>query len=77
VVLCGCETWSVTLGEYDRLCVIKNRVLRGIFGPKRDVVTTGWRKYYNEDLCFSPNVIRMIKLRIKIRAGYVARVEVR
>jgi hypothetical protein len=39
VVLYGCETWSVTLREEHRLRVFENRVLRGIFGPKRDEVT--------------------------------------
>jgi hypothetical protein len=44
VVLYGCETWSVTLREEHRLRVFKNRVLRGIFGPKRDEVTGEWRR---------------------------------
>jgi hypothetical protein len=39
VVLYGCETWYLTLREEHRLRVFENRVLRGIFGPKRDVVT--------------------------------------
>jgi hypothetical protein len=39
VVLYGCETWSLTLNEEHRLRVFKNRVLRRIFGPKRDEVT--------------------------------------
>jgi hypothetical protein len=39
VVLCGCETWSLTLREEHRLRVFENRVLRRIFGPKRDEVT--------------------------------------
>jgi len=39
VVLHGCETWSLTLKEERRLRVFENRVLRGIFGPKRDGVT--------------------------------------
>jgi hypothetical protein len=39
VVLYGCETWSLTLREEQRLKVYKNRVLRRIFGPKRDKVT--------------------------------------
>jgi hypothetical protein len=39
VVLYGCETWSVTLREEHRLRVFENRVLRRIFGPKRDEVT--------------------------------------
>jgi hypothetical protein len=39
VVLYGCETWSLTLREGYRLEVFENRVLRGIFGPKRDEAT--------------------------------------
>ena len=39
VVLYGCETWSLTLREERRLRVFENRVLRRIFGPKRDEVT--------------------------------------
>jgi hypothetical protein len=42
-VLCGCETWSLTLREERRLRVFENRVLRRIFGPKKDEVT---RKIY-------------------------------
>ena len=38
-VFCGCETWSLTLSEERRLRVFENRVLRGIFGAKRDEVT--------------------------------------
>jgi hypothetical protein len=40
----GCETWSLTLREEHRLRVFENRVLRRIFGPKRDKVTGGWKK---------------------------------
>jgi hypothetical protein len=50
VVLYGCETWSVTLREGHRLRVFENRVLRGIFGPKRDEVTGEWRKIHNGEL---------------------------
>jgi hypothetical protein len=48
VVLYGCETWSLTLREGYILRVFENRVLRRIFGPKRDEVTE-WRKLRNED----------------------------
>jgi hypothetical protein len=61
--LYGCETWSLTLREEHRLRVFENRVLRRIFGPKRDEVTGEWRKLDNEelrDLC-SPSIIRIIK----------------
>jgi hypothetical protein len=43
VVLYGCETWSLTLREEHRLRVFEKRVLRRIFGPKRDEVTGDWR----------------------------------
>jgi hypothetical protein len=43
VILYGCETWSLTLREEHRLRVFENRMLRRIFGPKRDEVTGGWR----------------------------------
>jgi hypothetical protein len=44
VVLYGCKTWSLTLKEEHNLRLFENRVLRRIFGPKRDGVTGGWRK---------------------------------
>jgi hypothetical protein len=72
VVLYGCETWSLTLREEHRLRVFENRVLRGIFGPKRDEVTEEWRKLHNEklrDLYSSPNIIRIIKWRRMRWAG--------
>jgi hypothetical protein len=50
VVLYGCETWSLTLREQYRLRVFENRVLRRIFGPKRDEVTGEWRKLHNGEL---------------------------
>jgi hypothetical protein len=50
VVLYGCVTWSLTLREEHRLRVFENRVLRRIFGPKRDEVTGEWRKLQNEKL---------------------------
>jgi hypothetical protein len=46
VVLYGCETWSLTLREEHRLRVFENRVLRRIFGPKRDEVTGEWRRLH-------------------------------
>jgi len=66
IVLYGCETSSLTLREESTLRVFENRVLRRIFGPKRDVVTKEWRKLYNEelnDLYSSPNNVPVIKLR--------------
>jgi len=50
VVLYGCETWSLTLREERRLRVFENRVLRRVFGTKRDEVTGEWRKLHNEEL---------------------------
>jgi hypothetical protein len=66
VVLYGCETWSLTLREAHRLRVFENRVLRKIFGPKRDDMIRDWRKLHNEELhnlyCL-PSIISMIKSR--------------
>ena len=78
VVLYGCETWSLTLREEQRLRVFENRVLTRIFGPKRDEVTGEWRKLHNEDLNDRrslPNIIRVIKSRRMRWAGHVARME--
>jgi hypothetical protein len=50
VVLYGCETWFLTIREEHRLRVFENRVLRRIFGPKRDEATRGWGKLHNEEL---------------------------
>jgi hypothetical protein len=46
----GCETWSLTIREEHRLRVFENKVLRRIFGPKRDEVAGEWRKLHNEEL---------------------------
>jgi len=48
--LYGCETWSLTLREEYRPRVVESRVLRKIFGPKRNEVTGEWRKLNNEEL---------------------------
>jgi hypothetical protein len=64
VVLYGCDSLSLTLREEHRLRVFENRVLRRIFGPKRDEVTGEWRKLHNaelRDLYSSPSIIRIIK----------------
>ena len=76
VVLYGCETWSLTLREETRVRVFGNRVLRSIFGPRRDEVTGEWRKLHNEelnDMYCSPNIVRVIKSRRMRWAGHVAR----
>jgi hypothetical protein len=76
VVLYGCETWSLTLREEQRLRVFGNRVLRRIFGPKRDEATGEWRRLHNgelNDLYSSPSIIRVIKSRRMRWAGRVAR----
>jgi hypothetical protein len=75
VVLYGCETWSLTLREEHRLRVFENRVLRRIFGPKRDEVTGEWSRLHKEelnDLYSSPTIIRVIKSRRMRWAGHVA-----
>jgi hypothetical protein len=76
VVLYGCETWSLTLREECRLRIFENKVLRRIFGPKRDEVTGEWRRLHNKELYAlysSPNSIRVIKSRILRWARHVAR----
>ena len=50
VVLYGCKTWSLIWREECRLRVFENRVLRRIFGPKRDEVTEEWRRLHNKEL---------------------------
>jgi hypothetical protein len=76
VVLYGCETWSLILREERRLRVLENRVLRDVFGPKRDEVRGEWRKLHNEelnDLYSLPNIVLVVKSRRMRWAGHVAR----
>jgi hypothetical protein len=76
VVLYGCETRCPILREEHRLRVFENRVLRGIFGPKRYEVTGEWRKLHSgelRNLYSSPDIIRQIKSRRMRWAGHVAR----
>jgi hypothetical protein len=64
------------LREERRLRVFENRVLRRVFGPKRNEVTEEWRKLHNEelsDLCSLPNIVGVVKSRRTRRAGHVAR----
>jgi hypothetical protein len=75
VVLYECETWSLTLREEHILRVFENRVLRRIFGPKREE-DGSWRKLRNDELhslYSSPNIVRVIKSRRMRWAGHVAR----
>jgi hypothetical protein len=69
VVLYECETWSLTLGEEHRLRFFENRMLRRIFGPKREE-DGSWRKLHTYS---SPNIVRVIKSRRMRWAGHVAR----
>jgi hypothetical protein len=65
VVLYGCETWSLIIREKHRVRMFENKVVRRIFGRKRDQVT-GWKRLHNgalRDLYSSPSIIRMIKSR--------------
>jgi hypothetical protein len=64
VVLYWYETWFLPLREEHRLKVFENRVLRRIFGPKRDETVRGWRKLHNEELhslYSSLDIIKKIK----------------
>jgi hypothetical protein len=75
VALYGCETWSLTLGEEHGLRVFDNRVLRRIFGTKREEDGSR-RKLQNDelhDLYSSPNIFRVIKSRRTRWAGHVTR----
>ena len=71
-----CGTWSLTLSEEHRLRVFENRMLRRIFGHRREEVTEEWRKLHTEelnDLYSAPNIIRVIKSRRMRLEGRVAR----
>jgi hypothetical protein len=72
----GWIPWALAVREERRLRVFENKVLRRIFGPKRDEVTGGWRKLHNEELrnlYSSPSIIRIIKSRRMRWACHVSR----
>ena len=76
VILYGCESWSTTLADKHKLRVFENKVLRKIYGPKRDEMTGEWRRLHNEELhglYDSPDVVRIMKSRRLRWAGHVAR----
>jgi hypothetical protein len=79
--LYGCETWPLTLREECWLRAFKNRVLREIFGLKKEEVTGECRKLHNgaglNDLYSSPNIIRVIKSRRMRWAGLEGHMEER
>jgi hypothetical protein len=75
VVLCGYETWSLTVREEQRLRVFENGLLRRIFGPKREEGMGGWRELHIEELhniYSSTNVIRVMKSKRIRGVGHVA-----
>ena len=64
VFVCGCETWCLTLKQERRLSEFEKRLLRKIFGHRRDEITRAGRKLPHgelNDLQFSPSVIQVIK----------------
>jgi hypothetical protein len=76
VVLYGCETWSLALRDERWLRAFGIRVLRRIFGTKRDEVTREWRKLHNgelNDLYCSPTIVWVIKSRRMWWTRHVAR----
>ena len=61
--MCGCEAWSVTLRDGQKIGMIENGVLRQVVERKREKITGVWRRLLKEeryDLCYSANVIRAI-----------------
>ena len=78
VVLYVCETWFLTLREEKRFGLLENKVLKKIFGVKRDEITEEWRKLHNAEIHIlnsSPNIITNLKSRRLRWAGHVALME--
>jgi hypothetical protein len=75
IVLYGCEAWSLTLREERRLRVFENKVLRRIFGRKKDEVTGEWRKLHNEELysLYSSSNVILLSNQNNETGGHVAR----
>jgi hypothetical protein len=76
-VIYGCEIWSLTLREKYRLRMFENRLLRKIFGWKRDNVTGEWRELHRkklQDMCSTQNIIQVIKPRTSW-TGFAAHTE--
>jgi hypothetical protein len=76
VIVYRCDNWSLTLREERRLRVFENRMLRRMFGPKRDEVTGEWGTLHNEKLnglYSSHNILRLIKSRRMRWVGHIAR----
>jgi hypothetical protein len=75
VVLYGCKTWSLTSRKEHRLRVFEKRMLKKIFGPKRQEDGSCGKLYNDElhNLYSSPNIVRVIKSRRMRWAGHVAR----
>jgi hypothetical protein len=76
MALCGFDTWFLSSREDYRLIVFVNRVLRRIFGPRKDKVSGGLRKLHNEELhniYSSPSIFRMVKSRRMRWVGRIAR----
>jgi hypothetical protein len=77
VVLYGCETWSLTLREEHGLRTLGNRELRKILGTKMEEITGGRRKLHKEelhDLCYSPNIISVIRSRCNMKDRQLGRI---
>jgi len=75
IILYGCKTLSLTLREVHRLRMFGNRVLRRIFGPKRDKKTEKWRRLHNYELYHlyaSPNIVGVIRTRRMTWIGHIA-----